>query len=555
MSRGNYAVILFIMLVFLECNKKPATENPPPPAPNFNSSDVKLNGQVVNSLNYNVNLSPVLKFSFSAAINKNTVSAAISFKDKLGTSVPYTTAYENNDNVVVVQPSSNLNYLTGYTVSVSTSLKSTAGGSLIGGVDVSFVTRIDSSRKFPVISDNALLDLVQQQTFKYFWDFGHPVSGMARERNTSGETVTTGGTGFGIMAIPVAVNRNFITRTEGLARVQKIVGFLKNTAPHFHGAFSHWMNGSTGAVVPFAANDDGADLVETSYLVMGLLTARQFFNGAVAAEITLRTDIDSIWHGVEWDWFRQNGKKVLYWNWSPNSGFAVNVPIQGWNESLITYVLAASSTTHGIPKPVYDSGYARNGAMVNNNTYYGYQLPLGPPLGGPLFFEHYSFLGINPNGLTDAYANYQTQTVNHTKINYEYCKANPKQYFGYSDSCWGLTASDIENGYTASSPTNDVSVIAPTAAISSIPYTPTESMKALKFFYYVLGDKLWGEYGFKDAFSLQNLWFASSYLAIDEGPIIVMIENYRTGLLWNLFSGCPEVKAGLLSLGFSAPYL
>jgi hypothetical protein len=543
------------MLVFLECNKKPATENPPPPAPNFNSSDVKLNGQVVNSLNYNVNLSPVLKFSFSAAINKNTVSAAISFKDKLGTSVPYTTAYENNDNVVVVQPSSNLNYLTGYTVSVSTSLKSTAGGSLIGGVDVSFVTRIDSSRKFPVISDNALLDLVQQQTFKYFWDFGHPVSGMARERNTSGETVTTGGTGFGIMAIPVAVNRNFITRTEGLARVQKIVGFLKNTAPHFHGAFSHWMNGSTGAVVPFAANDDGADLVETSYLVMGLLTARQFFNGAVAAEITLRTDIDSIWHGVEWDWFRQNGKKVLYWNWSPNSGFAVNVPIQGWNESLITYVLAASSTTHGIPKPVYDSGYARNGAMVNNNTYYGYQLPLGPPLGGPLFFEHYSFLGINPNGLTDAYANYQTQTVNHTKINYEYCKANPKQYFGYSDSCWGLTASDIENGYTASSPTNDVSVIAPTAAISSIPYTPTESMKALKFFYYVLGDKLWGEYGFKDAFSLQNLWFASSYLAIDEGPIIVMIENYRTGLLWNLFSGCPEVKAGLLSLGFSAPYL
>jgi hypothetical protein len=555
MSRGNYAVILFIMLVFLECNKKPATENPPPPAPNFNSSDVKLNGQVVNSLNYNVNLSPVLKFSFSAAINKNTVSAAISFKDKAGTSVPYTTAYENNDNVVVVQPSSNLNYLTGYTVSVSTSLKSTAGGSLIGGVDVSFVTRIDSSRKFPVISENALLDLVQQQTFKYFWDFGHPVSGMARERNTSGETVTTGGTGFGIMAIPVAVNRNFITRTEGLARVQKIVGFLKNTAPHFHGAFSHWMNGSTGAVVPFAANDDGADLVETSYLVMGLLTARQFFNGAVAAEITLRTDIDSIWHGVEWDWFRQNGKKVLYWNWSPNSGFAVNVPIQGWNESLITYVLAASSTTHGIPKPVYDSGYARNGAMVNNNTYYGYQLPLGPPLGGPLFFEHYSFLGINPNGLTDAYANYQTQTVNHTKINYEYCKANPKQYFGYSDSCWGLTASDIENGYTASSPTNDVSVIAPTAAISSIPYTPTESMKALKFFYYVLGDKLWGEYGFKDAFSLQNLWFASSYLAIDEGPIIVMIENYRTGLLWNLFSGCPEVKAGLLSLGFSAPYL
>jgi hypothetical protein len=269
----------------------------------------------------------------------------------------------------------------------------------------------------------------------------------------------------------------------------------------------------------------------------------------------LRNDINTLWNEVEWDWFRQNGKKVLYWNWSPNFGFAVNVPVQGWNECLITYVLAASSTTHGIPKAVYDSGYARNGGMVNNNTYYGYQLPLGQSYGGPLFFAHYSFLGIKPNGLSDAYANYQTQTVNHTLINNNFCRTNPNNRFGYSDSVWGLTASDIPGGYTASSPTNDVGVIAPTAAVSSIPYTPTESLKALKFFYYVLGDKLWGDYGFKDAFSLQELWFADSYLAIDQGPIIVMIENYRTGLLWNLFTSCPEVKAGLLTLGFTAPYL
>lgn len=187
--------------------------------------------------------------------------------------------------------------------------------------------------------------------------------------------------------------------------------------------------------------------------------------------------------------------------------------------------------------------------------YYGYQLPLGENLGGPLFFEHYSFMGINPNGLFDQYANYQTQTTNHTKINYEYCKANPKNWYGYSDQCWGLTASDIPSGYTASSPTNDVGVIAPTAALSSFPYTPTESMKALKFFYYKLGDKLWGQYGFYDSFRLQDGWFANSYLAIDEGPIIVMIENYRTGLLWNLFMSCPEVRTGMQSLGFQSPYL
>ncbi len=555
MSSRNFVVILLGMLIFLNCNKNSSGGNTPPPPSNFVSTDIKLNGQPLNGSNYNTTISPVIKFSFSTAINRTTVNSGVSFKDKSGTAVAYTVSYENNDNIVVVQPSANLNYLSKYTVAVSTSLKSSAGGSLTAGVDVSFITKIDSSRKFPIITDDALLTLVQQQTFKYFWDFGHPVSGMARERNASGETVTTGGTGFGIMAIPVAVNRNFITRAEGVTRIQKIVSFLKNTAPNFHGAFSHWMNGTTGAVVPFAANDNGADLVETSYMMMGLLTARQFFNGADAAETTLTNDINALWSAVEWDWFRQGGKNVLYWNWSPNFGWTVNVPVQGWNETLITYVLAASSTTHAIAKLVYDSGFARNGAMRNGSSYYGYTLPLGESLGGPLFFEHYSFLGINPNGLVDAYASYQTQTINHTKINYEYCKANPKQYFGYSDSCWGLTASDIENGYAASSPTNDLSVIAPTAAISSIPYTPTESMKALKFFYYVLGDKLWGEYGFKDAFSLQNLWFANSYLAIDEGPIIIMIENYRTGLLWNLFTSCPEIKAGLINLGFNAPYL
>jgi hypothetical protein len=217
--------------------------------------------------------------------------------------------------------------------------------------------------------------------------------------------------------------------------------------------------------------------------------------------------------------------------------------------------LAASSTTHGIPAPVYTNGWAANTGFINGNSYYGYTLPLGPASGGPLFLSHYSFLGMSPVGLSDAYANYETQTKNHTLINNKYCIANPQNNFGYSDSCWGLTASDIKDGYTASSPTNDVSVIAPTAAISSLPYTPVESMKALKFFYYVLGDKIWGDYGFYDAFSLKNIWFANSTLAIDQGPIIVMIENYRSQLLWNLFTSCPEVKAGMRNLGFTAPYL
>ena len=551
------AVVIVICYLCSGCGDKNCCAPPPGPVPvNFSINIWSVNNIASQNTYYNVNRNPAVKLRFNAVLNRSSVGANIRLTDNSGNTINSNISYESSDSVVLLQPSAPLNFLTKYWVTVNNSLKSTNGGNLITGIDVALITTIDSSRKFPALSDDALMDLVQRQTFKYFWDFGHPVSGLARERsNGDNNVVTSGGSGFGIMAIPVAINRNFITRAEGLARMQKIVGFLKTTPPRFHGAFSHWMNGSTGAVVPFSTNDNGADLVETSYLMMGLLTARQYFNGIDPAETTLRNDINTLWSEVEWDWFRQNGKKVLYWNWSPNFGWAVNVPVQGWNECLITYVLAASSTTHGIPKAVYDSGYARNGAMRNGNTYLGITLPLGPAYGGPLFFEHYSFLGINPKSLSDAYANYQTQTTNHTLINYNYCKNNPQNHFGYSDSVWGLTASDIPNGYTASSPTNDVGVIAPTAAISSMPYTPTESFQALKFFYYVLGDKLWSDYGFKDAFSLKDIWFAGSYLAIDQGPIILMIENYRTGLLWSLFTSCPEVKAGMLSLGFSAPYL
>ena len=554
----NARLYIYISLLLIVSACKKGADDPAsitPATPSFSFQSLKVNGGYNGFTYYNINYNPVIKFSFSTKINQQSVSNAISFRDKSGTVIPFTSSLENNDSTVVLQPSSNLSAITKYVVSLSTNLKSQQNGSLLSGTTVNLTTQIDSTDKFPVITDDALLTLVQQQTFKYFWDFAHPVSGLARERNSSGETVTSGGSGFGIMAIPVAINRSFITRAQGLTRMQTIVGFLKNTAQRFHGAFPHWLNGTTGAVIPFSQKDNGADLVETSYLMQGLICARQYFDGADAAETTLRNDINIIYNGVEWSWFRQGTQNVLYWHWSPNYNWEMNFPIHGWNECLITYVMAASSTTFPIPKIVYDNGWAQNGAIINNNTYYGLQLPLGPAYGGPLFFSHYSFLGINPNQLVDAYANYQTQTRNHTLINYNYCVTNPLNNFGYSNSCWGLTASDIENDYTASSPTNDRGFIAPTAALSSFPYTPTESMKALKFFYYKLGDKIWGNYGFVDAFSLKDTWFANSTLAIDQGPIIVMIENYRTGLLWNLFTGAPEVKAGMQSLGFTAPYL
>lgn len=550
-------IFLIAFIIGTGCGKNGSDGTPPPPPPpaSFSFNSLKINGQFSGFTYYNINISPVVKISFGAALNRSTVGGSLSFRDKSNNPIAYTASYENSDSTLIVQPSTALNFISTYVFSVNTSLKSAAGGSLLSGVDLTFTTKIDSTRKFPLLSDNMLLDKVQEQTFKYFWDFAHPVSGLARERNTSGDLVTSGGSGFGIMTIPVAVSRNFITRGQGLTRMQTIVAFLKNTAQKFHGAFPHWLNGATGVVIPFSTKDNGADLVETSYLVQGLLCARQYFNDPGLAETNLRNDINSICNAVEWNWFRQGAQNVLYWHWSPNFNWEMNLPIRGWNECLITYVLAASSTTFGIPPVVYTNGWKGAPGFVNGNTYFGHQLPLGPDRGGPLFFAHYSFLGINPNGLADASANYATQTKNHTLINYNYCKANPRGYFGYSDSVWGLTASDIEGGYTASSPTNDVSVIAPTAALSSFPYTPAESMAALKFFYYVLGDKIWKEYGFVDAFSLHTPWFANSFLAIDQGPIIIMLENYRSGLLWNLFTSCPEVKSGMLNLGFTAPYL
>ncbi|WP_442588929.1 glucoamylase family protein [Pedobacter sp. AW31-3R] len=405
------------------------------------------------------------------------------------------------------------------------------------------------------LTDDQLLDLAQKQTFRYFWDFGHPVSGMARERSNvafeyGNEVVTTGGTGFGIMSIIVASERKFITREQAAARTKKIVDFLYK-ADMFHGAFPHWLNGETGKVIRFSPKDDGADIVETSFLFQGLLTARQYYTADNPVENDIRNKILWMWEGIEWNWFTQQ-QNTLYWHWSPNNGWSMNHQIKGWNECFITYILAASSPKSSIDRRVYEDGWANSNTFFNGKKFSGITLPLGFDYGGPLFFSHYSFLGLDPRGLKDRYADYFEQNKNHTLINHAYCVENPKKYKGYGENSWGLTASDSWQGYAAHSPTEDLGVITPTAALSAFPYTPEYSMKALKHFYFDLGDKIWSEYGFVDAFSEEHNWYAKSHLAIDQGPIICMIENYRSGLLWKLFMSSPDIKNGLNKLGFES---
>jgi hypothetical protein len=504
---------------------------------------ISINGNVM-STNPIQNIDPMninIRVSFSQPLDPASYKSSLSFT---GPSLSY--SLSNNNKTILATNTTKAKGLTRYTFSISSSLTS-AGGFTFGGSSYGFFTAIDTTYQYPKIPDDDLLTLIQRQTFKYFWDFGHPSCGMARERNSSGDIVTTGGSGFGIMAMIVAMERGFISRTDGISRVNKILGFLE-TCDRFHGVWPHWLNGVTGKTQPFSAKDNGGDIVETSYLIQGLLCMRQYLDPNSAAEKSEIDRINNLFNSVEFDWFT-NGEKTLYWEWSPDFGY--NLKIQGYNETLITYLMAASSPTHSITRDTYTIGYANNGGIKNGRTFYGYPLPLGGDYGGPLFFTQYSFLGLDPRHLKDQYADYWVQNVNQSLINWSYCIANPKKYPGYSSSVWGLTASDNPWGYNAHSPSNDMGVITPTAAISSIVYTPVQSLNALKTFYYFLGDHLWGNYGFYDAFSVNSSWWANSTLAIDQGPIICMIENYRTGLLWNLFMSSPEVQNGLTKLGFT----
>lgn len=413
------------------------------------------------------------------------------------------------------------------------------------------------------LTDAQLLDLVEKQTFKYFWDYAETNSGLARERyipddpNFDANIVTTGGSGFGLMAIIAGINQNYITRTQGVARLTQIANFLEN-ADRFHGAWPHWMNGTNGDVIPFGTMDNGGDLVETAFLTVGMITVREFFKNGSAEEQALATKYDQLWKGVDWDWYR-NGQNVLYWHWSPNYEWQMNFPLEGYNECLITYIMAASSPTHGITATPYHQGWARSGNITSAATSYNVPLILkhngAETTSGPLFWAHYSYLGLDPTQLTDQYANYWDLNKNHTQIHYNHCVANPGQFQGYGANYWGLTASYSRNadgtiGYDAHMPSNDKGVISPTAAISSIVYTPTESMAAIRNFYETYNSQLWGPAGFYDAHSKHHTWWAKRYLAIDQGPEVVMIENYRTGLLWNLFMNAPEIRQGLQTLGF-----
>ena len=405
------------------------------------------------------------------------------------------------------------------------------------------------------LTDEALMDLIQESHFRYFWEFGHPTSGMAREGVNMGHslnTVTTGGTGMGLITFIVGAERGYETRADIANRVLQILTFLEDTTPRYHGAWSHHYNGVTGTTIAFAGpEDNGGDLVETAFLVEGILTVRQYFDDPVdPVEAEIRSRATSMWEDVEWDWYRRfPGSNIIYWHWSPDFGFNLNHQVRGYNEAMMVYLLAVASPTYPMPATAYTSGWAGSSGYDNGNTFYGITQDVGPIGGGPLFFTHYSNLGFDPRYKRDSHANYFENSRNISLIHQAYAIDNPDDFVGYNAFAWGLTASFDPFGYDAHSPTNDNGTISPTAAASATPYTPDESLATLRYFYDTYGSSLLGSAGFYDAFHPGLNWFAPGYIAIDIGPVAPMIENHRTGLCWRVFMSNPEIRPMMTAIG------
>jgi len=409
---------------------------------------------------------------------------------------------------------------------------------------------IDEETTIKRYSDEEILDMVQENTFRYFWDYAHPVSGMI-PRDKDGDLVVMGGSGFEVLAIITGIQRGYITRTQGAERLLKMVIFLNEKADRFHGAWSHWLSGSTGEVKRFSEKDDGGDIVETAFMIQGLLTAKQYFNADDNIEKTIRETITKLWEEVEWDWYT-NGNPHILWHWSPNYDFEKNLVVRGFNEAMIVYILAVASPTHSVDASLFDSGWAGN----------NYVSRLDPATrsdqGGTLFMTHYSHLCL-PATISDKYIkqtpykNYFERHKKQTLLNRDWCIRQKGMYSYYNENCWGLTASKDPDGYKAHKPNlnSDNGTITPTAGVSAIIYTPQESIALIHYLIEDLSDKyLFGKYGFVDAFNFDRKWLAPDFLALDQGPIIVMIENYRTGLLWDNFMKNQEILTSLDKIGF-----
>lgn len=403
-------------------------------------------------------------------------------------------------------------------------------------------------------SDDEFLDYVQQTSFDYFWYLANPTNGMVADRSTPTSPCSIAAVGFGLTCIGIGIDHGWISRTQGVARVLTTLNTFLNGPQGtnasgtigYKGWFYHFLDMNTALRSPASELSS----IDTALLLAGILHAKQYFDGTNTDEISIRTKADAIFNRVDWNWMAQ-GTNVISMGWFPSGSFIANNWI-GYNEGMILYILGLGAATNPLPASAWSrwtSGYAWA-------TNYGQAFVTFPPL----FGHQYSHCWIDFRHNADAYMNSKNSTYfqnsrRATLAQRSYCIANPLNRVGYSSNVWGLTACDGPSGYgTHGAPPaeNDDGTIAPTAAGGSMAFAPEYALPALRHFYTQFRFRIWTAYGFRDAFNLGAQWYASDTLGIDQGPIVVMIENYRTQRVWRRFMQNEEVQRGLQRAGFVA---
>jgi hypothetical protein len=411
----------------------------------------------------------------------------------------------------------------------------------------------------PFASDDAFLDYVQQANFDYFWYTANPANGLIPDRSATGSACSIAAVGFGLTAIGIGIDHGWISRTQGVARVLTTLNtFLQgpqgtNTAGiiGYKGWFYHFLDMNTALRAPSSELSS----IDTALLLSGILYSKQYFNDTNADETSIRTMADAIFNGVDWNWMAR-GTNAVAMGWQPTSGFTGYGNWVGYDEGMIIYLLGLGIATNPLPASswtTWTSGYTWA-------TFYGESFVPFPPL----FGHEYSHCWIDFRHTADAYMNSHSSTYFENSrraalAQVSYCIANPAQQLGYSSNVWGLTACDGPTGYMAHGAPpalNDNGTIAPTAPGGAIAFTPEYSLPTLEYFYSHFRTHIWTFNGFRDAFNLGAQWYDTDELGIDQGPIVIMIENYRTQRVWRLFMQNEEIQRGMQTAGFiTLPYV
>ena len=410
-------------------------------------------------------------------------------------------------------------------------------------------------RSAPALTTEALLDTLQHTAFDYFWNEANPTNGLIKDRSTLSSPCSIASLGFGLSAICIGIDHGWVSRDDGRARIRTALQTLW-TKPQgnalsgtigYKGLYYHFLD-MPGALRTW---DCELSTIDTALLFAGIIDAKQYFDTADPVDVEVRALADSIYYRADWE-FMRNFAPSIYMGWKPGTGFSTFGQWIGYNEAMILFILALGSPTHPVPATTWTawtSGY-------NWSTQYGQTYVIFPPL----FGHQYSHCWIDFRSIYDTYmANrgitYFENSRRATLAQRAYCIANPSGRVGYGANQWGLTASDGPTGYNArgAPPSqNDDGTISPTAVGGAVPFAPEVAIPALHHLYDTYGPQLFSTYGFRDAFNLtvNPDWYDTDYIGIDQGPIIVMIENYRTGKVWQRFMANPDIQRGLQRAGF-----